>query len=108
MAFAKHFTHHVSGPHGRRLHYVAGGTGDPVLLVAGWPQTWFAWRHVMKLLARRYTVVAVDPSPEMLAQLRTALPDIEVREGMAEAIPLEDATVPTEQSVFEAAKAMCG
>jgi SAM-dependent methyltransferase len=45
------------------------------------------------LVARGLKVLAVDPSSEMLAQLRTALPDLEVREGTAEAIPLEDATV---------------
>lgn len=55
------FEHRVAGPHGHRLHYVTGGSGDPLLLVAGWPQTWFAWRRVMPALARRFTVVAVDP-----------------------------------------------
>ena len=45
------------------------------------------------LVARGLEVLAVDPSSEMLAELRTAVPDLEVREGTAEAIPLEDATV---------------
>jgi SAM-dependent methyltransferase len=45
------------------------------------------------LVARRWKVLAVDPSSEMLAQLRVAVPDVEVREGTAEAIPLDDATV---------------
>jgi SAM-dependent methyltransferase len=45
------------------------------------------------LVARKLKVLAVDPSTEMLAQLRTTLPDLEVRDGTAEAIPLEDATV---------------
>jgi ubiquinone/menaquinone biosynthesis C-methylase UbiE len=45
------------------------------------------------LVARRLKVLAVDPSSEMLAQLRTTLPDLEAREGTAEAIPLEDSTV---------------
>jgi len=43
-----------------RLHVVSGGSGPPVLLAAGWPQTWFAWRHVMAALARDHTVVAFD------------------------------------------------
>lgn len=46
---------------GVRLHYVIGGQGPPVMLVAGFPQTWYAWRKVMPALARRHTVVAVDP-----------------------------------------------
>lgn len=55
------FEHRMQGVLGDRLHYVIGGQGDPVLLVPGWPQTWFAWRKTMLALAERYTVVAVDP-----------------------------------------------
>ena len=43
-----------------RLHAVVGGDGPPVLLVHGWPQTWYAWRMVMPTLARDFRVVAVD------------------------------------------------
>lgn len=45
------------------------------------------------LVACGPTVRAVDPSPEMLAQLRVILPTVDAREGTAEAIPLEDAAV---------------
>jgi pimeloyl-ACP methyl ester carboxylesterase len=43
-----------------RLHAVIGGDGPPLLLVHGWPETWYAWRHVMPALARDFTVVAID------------------------------------------------
>ena len=43
-----------------RLHAVTGGEGPPLLLVHGWPQTWYAWRLVMPALARDFAVVAVD------------------------------------------------
>jgi pimeloyl-ACP methyl ester carboxylesterase len=43
-----------------RLHAVIGGEGPPLLLVHGWPQTWYAWRMVMPALARDFQVVAVD------------------------------------------------
>jgi pimeloyl-ACP methyl ester carboxylesterase len=43
-----------------RLHYVDGGQGRPVLLIPGWPQTWYAWRKVMPALAKNYKVIAVD------------------------------------------------
>src|ERR1700754_890906 len=43
-----------------RLHAVTGGEGPPLLLVHGWPQTWYAWRLVMPALARDFSVVAVD------------------------------------------------
>ncbi|MFI1767351.1 alpha/beta fold hydrolase [Streptomyces sp. NPDC020800] len=44
-----------------RLHAVTGGEGPPLLLQAGWPQTWYAWRLVMPALAQDFQVVAVDP-----------------------------------------------
>jgi pimeloyl-ACP methyl ester carboxylesterase len=43
-----------------RLHAVTGGEGPPLLLVHGWPQTWYAWRMLMPALARVFSVVAVD------------------------------------------------
>jgi pimeloyl-ACP methyl ester carboxylesterase len=43
-----------------RLHAVVGGDGPPLLLVHGWPQTWYAWRLLMPALARDFRVVAVD------------------------------------------------
>jgi pimeloyl-ACP methyl ester carboxylesterase len=45
---------------GVQLHYVIAGSGDPVLLVHGWPETWYAWRKVIPILAARFTVVAPD------------------------------------------------
>jgi pimeloyl-ACP methyl ester carboxylesterase len=43
-----------------RLHAVTGGEGPPLLLVHGWPQTWYAWRMLMPALARDFFVVAPD------------------------------------------------
>lgn len=46
---------------GLRIHYVAGGEGKPLILLAGWPQNWWAFRAVMPALAaagRR--VIALD------------------------------------------------
>jgi pimeloyl-ACP methyl ester carboxylesterase len=43
-----------------RLHAVVGGDGPPLLLVHGWPESWYAWRLLMPALARDFTVVAVD------------------------------------------------
>jgi pimeloyl-ACP methyl ester carboxylesterase len=54
------FTSHVVAANGTTLHAVRGGDGPPVLLVHGFPQDWFEWRHVMPRLAGRFTVVAVD------------------------------------------------
>ena len=43
-----------------RLHYVIGGTGPAIVLLHGWPQTWFMWRDVLPGLMQHYRVVAVD------------------------------------------------
>src|SRR5271157_5213090 len=39
---------------------IPGGDGPPLLLVHGWPQTWYAWRLVMPALARSFSVVVPD------------------------------------------------
>ena len=54
------FSHHMASVNGIQLHYVIGGQGDPVVLLHGWPQTWYEWRHVMPALAKNYTVIAPD------------------------------------------------
>ena len=43
-----------------RLHAVIGGEGPPLLLVHGWPGSWYYWRLVMPALARDFEVIAVD------------------------------------------------
>lgn len=58
--FAQTFAHHRANVNGIRLHYVIGGQGDPVVLLHGWPTTWYEWRHVMSILGDRYTVIAPD------------------------------------------------
>ena len=37
------FSHHTASVNGIQLHYVIGGQGDPVVLLHGWPETWYAW-----------------------------------------------------------------
>lgn len=58
--FTDVFTSRLVEVNGLRLHAVTGGDGPALLLIGGWPQTWYAWREVMPALARRHTVVAVD------------------------------------------------
>lgn len=43
------------------MHYVAGGSGTPVALLHGWPQTCYGWWPIMPELAKHHTVYAVDP-----------------------------------------------
>jgi pimeloyl-ACP methyl ester carboxylesterase len=46
---------------GTELHYVTAGTeGSPVLLVHGFPETWWTFRKLIPLLSQHHRVVAVD------------------------------------------------
>lgn len=54
-------THHSAEVNGTTLHYVAAGTtGSPILLVHGFPETWWAFRKLIPLLATGHRVFAVD------------------------------------------------
>jgi pimeloyl-ACP methyl ester carboxylesterase len=54
-------THHTVEVDGAQLHYVtAGTTGTPILLVHGFPETWWAFHRLIDLLAPTHRVVAVD------------------------------------------------
>lgn len=54
------FRHRMISAADLRFHFVEGGVGPTVFLLAGFPQSWYAWRRVMPILAPRYSVVAVD------------------------------------------------
>jgi pimeloyl-ACP methyl ester carboxylesterase len=43
-----------------RMHYVTAGEGEPLVLLHGWPQTWYGWREVIPLLAEKFHVIAPD------------------------------------------------
>ncbi|MGW6730675.1 alpha/beta fold hydrolase [Nocardia sp. NPDC055029] len=58
--FGKTFRHEFADVDGVRMHYVTGGSGSPVVLIHGWPQTWYGWWQIMPALAERHTVYAVD------------------------------------------------
>ncbi|MCW8281549.1 alpha/beta hydrolase [Ochrobactrum soli] len=45
---------------GVKLHYVIGGQGSPVVLLPGWPQTWWSWHKIMPELAKGHTVISLD------------------------------------------------
>jgi pimeloyl-ACP methyl ester carboxylesterase len=54
------FSHHMASVNGIQMHYVIGGQGNPIVLLHGFPQTWYEWRHVMPSLAKNYTVIVPD------------------------------------------------
>jgi len=56
------FEHRFETVNGVRLHYVIGGKpdGEIIVLLAGYPQSWFAWRKVMPMLSDNYQVIVPD------------------------------------------------
>src|SRR5690348_10811121 len=45
---------------GATIHFVTAGSGPPLLLLHGYPETHIMWRKVAPQLAKKFTVVAAD------------------------------------------------
>lgn len=45
---------------GVAIHYVTMGSGPLMVLIHGFPEFWYSWRHQMPTLAEQFQVVAVD------------------------------------------------
>lgn len=59
--FNRDFRHCFSTVDGVQMHYVIGGTGPSTLvLLHGWPESWYEYRAVMPRLLAGRTVIAVD------------------------------------------------
>ena len=54
------FTEAVVVTNGIYISYVRGGKGEPLVLLHGFPETWYEWRKVLPDLAEHYTVIAPD------------------------------------------------
>ncbi|WP_116769056.1 alpha/beta fold hydrolase [Maribacter litoralis] len=54
------FVNNYAEVNGTRLHYVIGGSGEPLVLIPGYPETWWAYHKVMPILAQKYCVIVVD------------------------------------------------
>ena len=53
--------HNFADANGIRIHYVEQGEGTPVVLIHGFPELWYSWRHQIPALADAgYRAIAVD------------------------------------------------
>ena len=82
---------------GIRVHYVRQGAGEPLVLLHGWPEFWYAWRKNIGPLAERFDVVAPDLRGFGQSE-KPGLPDppgrlldelVEDLRGLADALGLE-------------------
>jgi pimeloyl-ACP methyl ester carboxylesterase len=54
------FSEHKTRVAGTGIDYVIGGHGPTLVLIHGYPQTWYEWHGIMPALAKHYTVIAPD------------------------------------------------
>lgn len=54
------FRHETKIINGIKIHYVIGGTGEPLLLIHGFGQNWFMWNRLLPEFSKHYTVIAPD------------------------------------------------
>ncbi|MEU8972913.1 alpha/beta hydrolase [Streptomyces monashensis] len=54
------FEHGFAQVDGVRLRYVSSGSGEPLLLLPGWPRTWWQYRTMMPSLARHFRVIVCE------------------------------------------------
>lgn len=52
--------HHYAIVNKIKLHYVSAGSGEPLVLLHGFPEFWYAWRHQIPVLAEHFHVIVPD------------------------------------------------
>jgi epoxide hydrolase 4 len=52
--------HGYAENNGVKIHYATIGTGPLAIMIHGFPDYWYTWRHQMEALADSYQVVAID------------------------------------------------
>ena len=60
MSVTNCWEHHSIETNGIKLHYVSQGTGKLMLMLHGFPEFWYSWRHQIPEFADNYRVVALD------------------------------------------------
>jgi epoxide hydrolase 4 len=58
--FEEHVTHGYANNRGVNIHYASLGSGSLIVMIHGFPDFWYTWRHQMLALASTYQVVAID------------------------------------------------
>ncbi len=51
---------HALSDGGVKIHYATLGTGPLVVMIHGFPDFWYTWRHSMEALSGEFQVVAID------------------------------------------------
>lgn len=54
------FESHFEQVNGTRIHYIEGGQGQPLILLPGYPETWWSCHQIMPLLASKFRIFVVE------------------------------------------------
>ena len=60
MSVLDSWKHDFIETNGIKLHYVSQGEGKLMLMLHGFPEFWYSWRHQISEFSRDYRTVAID------------------------------------------------
>ena len=72
-------THGYADSNGVKIHYATMGSGPLVVMIHGFPDYWYTWRHQMEGLADRFQVVAIDQRGYNLSDKPAGVENYDVR-----------------------------
>jgi pimeloyl-ACP methyl ester carboxylesterase len=70
---------HAVSDGGVRIHYASLGQGPLVVMIHGFPDFWYTWRHSMDALSGRFQVVAIDQRGYNLSDKPKGLENYDMR-----------------------------
>lgn len=91
------WNHQFAKVNGVRLHYVRQGSGNPVVLVHGWPGFWFEWNKNIPGLAEHFDVIV----PDMRGFAFSDKPDLSPEEGYTDLVMANDLAALVRELGFE-------
>jgi pimeloyl-ACP methyl ester carboxylesterase len=84
-------THGYAAVNGIRLHYAETGAGEKlVILLHGFPEFWYSWRHQLQALGKDFHVIAPDLRGYNLSDKPPRVADYRIDEIVADVIGLID------------------
>ena len=77
--FESRVTHGYADSNGVKIHYASIGKGPLVVMIHGFPDYWYSWRHQMEALSDSYQVVAIDQRGYNLSDKPKGVENYDVR-----------------------------
>jgi pimeloyl-ACP methyl ester carboxylesterase len=79
--------HRIVSTNGIRIHVAECGTGPAVLLIHGFPESWYSWRYQLPALAQAgYRAIAMDVRGYGRSSKPTTVPDYRMVKNVADVV----------------------